>query len=110
MSNNKLINDEVEKTMESLNHIEKNEVSPFFFSKLQGRLKSEASASVMDNTTLVRTFSPVVIGLMLLLLVNTYTILSIQLPTVDRVSEIDTFLKDYEIFIDDEAIIQWLEE
>jgi hypothetical protein len=110
MSNNKLINDEIEKTMQSLNNLEKTEVSPFFFSKLQERIKTESPSTVNYNSTLVRRYSPIAIGLFLLLFVNAYTILSIQLPKANQGSEIDAFLNDYHMFIEDEAVIHWLEE
>lgn len=110
MSDKKRIKDEVEKTMQSLNSVEKKEVSPFFFSKIQERLNSEAASPAMSDSVMIKVYSPLALSLMLLLLVNTYTILSIQLSTNNQRSDLDTFLNDYEMFMEGETSIQWLGE
>jgi hypothetical protein len=87
------LRNEVEQTMNSLDHIERADINPFFVSKVFTRIDSRKNVSAYNSAW----FKVALASMIVIILINVYTILvNIKEDVAIEDSKV-TFIEEYEI-------------
>lgn len=110
MENKKInIDQEVQKTMESIDQIQRVEGNPFLFTRLQEKLRQEAESDVVT----VRTRFPIwqVTMVVVLLFINGFALMQSDYfndTTETATSSIDQFADEYALTAEEEEDLEYL--
>lgn len=93
------IQEEVDKTLQLLDHIEKPAVNPFFYGKLEHRMKTQSSSSLSPNIWSLLMPKLALMTLMLLFICNIFTLTSPETETTSAHADqgLQIFAEQYNI-------------
>ncbi len=98
-SNQEDIDKKIERTLSSLDHMERASVNPFFYTRLKAKMEAEKRGFRALFT--IPQFSMAVASVFLLLCLNFYVVISYEYDASTQADEVSTFISDYQINVGD---------